>query len=67
MNVLLECIELLNAVQCILYVPIVLLESINLILAHYAGIFDRGLNALKDLLCKLNLYAKDLQSSSVKI
>ena len=38
LNVLLECIEPFNIVQCILYVPIVLLESIELILAHYASI-----------------------------
>ena len=38
MNVLLERIEPFNTVQCILYVLIVLLESIDLILAHYAGI-----------------------------
>ena len=59
LNVLLERIEPLNVVQCILYVLIVLLESIELILANmlllcwhnmlayyalnYAGIFDRGL------------------------
>ena len=35
---LLKCIEPLNTVQCILYAPIVLLESINMILAHYASI-----------------------------
>ena len=38
LNVLLECIEMLNTVQCILYVSIVLLENINLMLAHYASI-----------------------------
>ena len=38
LNVLLERIEPFNTVQCILYVPIVLLESIELIVAHYAGI-----------------------------
>ena len=35
---LLECIEPFNTVQCILDAPIVLLESIDLILAHYASI-----------------------------
>ena len=48
LNVLLECIESFNTVQCILYVPITLLDSINLILAYYAfnyaDLFDsRGL------------------------
>ena len=38
LNVVLERIELFNTVQCILYAPIVLLKSIDLILAHYAGI-----------------------------
>ena len=40
LNVLLEHIEPLtvNTVQCILYVPIVLLESIYLNSARYAGI-----------------------------
>ena len=38
LNVLLECIKLFNTVPCILYVLIVLLESIDTILAHYAGI-----------------------------
>ena len=37
LNVLLECI---NTAQCILYALIVLLESIDLILAHYAGIIS---------------------------
>ena len=34
LNVLLECIEPFNTVQCILYAPIILLESIVLILAN---------------------------------
>ena len=38
LNVLLEHIEPFNTVHCILYYSIVLLESINLIIAHYAGI-----------------------------
>ena len=38
LNVLLGYIKPFNTVQCILYVPIVLLEGINMILAHYAGI-----------------------------
>ena len=38
LNVLLERIELFNTVQCILYAQIVLLESIDQILADYAGI-----------------------------
>ena len=40
MNVLLECIELFNTVQWIygIYALIVLLESNDLILAHYVSI-----------------------------
>ena len=38
LNVLLECIELFNTAQFILYGPIVLLESIDMILAYYASI-----------------------------
>ena len=38
LNVLLERMEPFNTVQGILYVPIVLLESIDLIVVHYAGI-----------------------------
>ena len=38
LNFPLERIELFNTVQCILYTSIVLLESIDLILAHYASI-----------------------------
>ena len=38
LNVLLECIELFNTVQGILYALIFLFESINLILVHYVGI-----------------------------
>ena len=37
LNVLLKCIESFNTVECILYMPIFLLESIDLILAHYAS------------------------------
>ena len=37
LNVLLECIELFNTVECILYMRIFLLESIDLILAHHAS------------------------------
>ena len=44
LNVLLECIEQLITVNVFLYAPIVLLESIDLILAHYDSIFDGGLN-----------------------
>ena len=44
LNVLLEHVERFNTVQHILYVSIVLLESIDLTLAHYAGIFNGGLN-----------------------
>ena len=45
LNVVLERIELFNTVQCILYAPIVLLKSIDLILAHYAGIIIMHLPA----------------------
>ena len=38
MNVLLERIKPFNTVQCILYASLVLLESIDQILALYAGI-----------------------------
>ena len=38
LNVLLERIEPFNTVQCILYAQSVVLESIDLIVAHYAGI-----------------------------
>ena len=38
LNVLLERIEPFNTVQCILYAPIILLESIVLILANCASI-----------------------------
>ena len=38
LNVLLQYIEPFNTVQCILYVPIALLENMNLILAHYVSI-----------------------------
>ena len=38
LNVLLAHIEPFNTVQCILYLLIVLLEIIDLILAHYASI-----------------------------
>ena len=47
MNVLLEHIDPLNTVQCILYAPIVLLESIDLIVDHYAGIICPPINAVK--------------------
>ena len=38
LNTLLESIKTFNTVQCSLCGPIVLLESIDLILTHYAGI-----------------------------
>ena len=38
LNTLLESIKPFNTVQCNLRAPIVLLKSIDLILAHYAGI-----------------------------
>ena len=44
LNNLLESIKTFNTAQCNLCAPIVLLESINLILTYYAGIFDRGLD-----------------------
>ena len=54
MSVLLECIERLTLCNVFLYVLVVLLESIDLLLAHYAGIFDGGPNALKDPALCLN-------------
>ena len=38
LNALIESIKLLNTLYNVFYVLIVLLESIDLILAHYAGI-----------------------------
>ena len=40
LNVLLECIELFLLYNLFLYELILLLESIDLILAHYAGIMS---------------------------
>ena len=62
LNVLLECTESFNTVQCILYAPIVLLESIDMILAHYAGIIYPPLCFL---LCRHIYYYSTIQPYSV--